>query len=55
MSEGDKWVLAQSASIALALRSDPGEGRPVETAEMAVRAFATKELGKSTMIAALED
>ncbi|PVF99770.1 hypothetical protein CPB86DRAFT_846737 [Serendipita vermifera] len=55
MSEGDKWVVSQSANVALALRSDPGEGRPVETAEMAVRAFATKELGKNTAIAALED
>jgi hypothetical protein len=55
MSEGDKWVWSQITSVGLALRSNPGEGKPVETAEMAVRAFATRELGKAAAIAALED
>jgi hypothetical protein len=55
MSEGDKWVWSQITSVSLALRSNPGEGKPVEAAEMAVRAFATRELGKAAAIAALED
>jgi hypothetical protein len=55
MSEGDKWLLNQINSIGLALRAIPEEGKPVAAAETAVRAFATKELGKSAAIAALED
>ncbi|KIM27520.1 hypothetical protein M408DRAFT_329967 [Serendipita vermifera MAFF 305830] len=55
MSEGDKWVWSQIMSVGLALRSIPGEGKPVETAELAVRAFATRELGKAAAIATLED
>jgi hypothetical protein len=55
MSEGDRWVWSQVTYVGLALRSTPGEGKPVETAEMAVRAFATRELGKAAAIAALED
>jgi len=55
MSEGDKWVWSQITSVGLALRSNPGEGKPVETAEEAVRAFTTRELGKAAAIATLED
>ncbi|EGO00931.1 hypothetical protein SERLA73DRAFT_178937 [Serpula lacrymans var. lacrymans S7.3] len=54
MSEGDKWVWAQSSSVSLALRAGTA-GKPVSTAELAVRKFATKELGKADAIAALED
>jgi len=54
MSEGDKWVQGQVSSIALALRSGT-QGKPVSTAETAVRSFATRELGKARSIAALED
>ena len=54
MSEGDKWVWAQTSTVALALRAGT-EGKPVQAAEQAVRKFATKELGKATTIAALED
>ncbi|GJJ07505.1 hypothetical protein Clacol_001707 [Clathrus columnatus] len=54
MSEGEKWVWNQTATVALALRAG-GEGKPVECADQAVRKFATKELGKATLIAALED
>lgn len=55
MSEGDKWVWSQITSVGLALRANPEEGKPVDAAELAVRAFATKELGKAAAIAALED
>lgn len=55
MSEGDKWVRMQISAVELALSSIPEEGKPVETAETAVRAFATRELGKAATIAALED
>ena len=54
MSEGDKWVAGQANNIALALRAGT-VGKPVHTAEQAVRKFATKELGKADLIAALED
>ncbi|KAF8529068.1 hypothetical protein BU17DRAFT_37260 [Hysterangium stoloniferum] len=54
MSEGDKWVWAQTSTVALALRTGT-EGKPVQAAEQAVRKFATKELGKAASIAALED
>ncbi|KAH8118437.1 hypothetical protein DFH11DRAFT_1686607 [Phellopilus nigrolimitatus] len=54
MSEGDRWVTNQAHNIALALRAGT-EGKPVHTAETAVRSFATKELGKADLIAALED
>jgi len=54
MSEGDKWVWAQTSTVALALRAGT-EGKPVQAAEQAVRKFATKELGKAASIAALED
>lgn len=54
MSEGDKWVVAQASNIGLALRAGTA-GKPVETAGSAVRSFATKELGKASVIAALED
>ncbi|CAL1702185.1 unnamed protein product [Somion occarium] len=54
MSEGDKWVANQASSVGLALRAGR-EGKPVHTAAAAVRSFATKELGKAKIIAALED
>jgi Flp pilus assembly protein CpaB len=54
MSEGEKWVANQTADIALALRAG-AESKPVHTADMAVRRFATKELGKAHAIATLED
>ncbi|KZW03984.1 hypothetical protein EXIGLDRAFT_10097 [Exidia glandulosa HHB12029] len=55
MSEGEKWVHNQVSLLAIALRAPPSEGRPVETATKAVRAFATKELGRAEAIAALDD
>lgn len=54
MSEGDKWVVNQVSSVGLVLRSG-AEGKPVFEAEKAVRGFATRELGKAKVIAALED
>ncbi|KZO92731.1 hypothetical protein CALVIDRAFT_540613 [Calocera viscosa TUFC12733] len=54
MSEGDRWVRAETEMISLALRQGT-EGHPVTTAEAAVRAFATRELGKAEFIAALEE
>ncbi|KAJ4466506.1 hypothetical protein J3R30DRAFT_2268970 [Lentinula aciculospora] len=54
MSEGDKWVHAQTSHIVIALRAGTS-GEPVKTADAAVRKFATKELGKAELIASLED
>jgi len=54
MSEGDKWVMAQAASVGLALRAGTA-GKPVSAAQSAVRKFTTKELGKAGVIASLED
>ncbi|KAG6900912.1 hypothetical protein C0993_004349 [Termitomyces sp. T159_Od127] len=54
MSEGDKWLWAQVSSISHALNAGTA-GQPVKAAESAVRRFATKELGKADLIAALED
>ncbi|KAL4075935.1 hypothetical protein J3A83DRAFT_4357072 [Scleroderma citrinum] len=54
MSEGDKWVKSQISTVSLALRSGTA-GKPVSTAEAAVRKFATRELSKADAIAALED
>ncbi|KIM68615.1 hypothetical protein SCLCIDRAFT_1208810 [Scleroderma citrinum Foug A] len=54
MSEGDKWVKSQISTVSLALRSGT-VGKPISTAEAAVRKFATKELSKADAIAALED
>jgi hypothetical protein len=54
MSEGDKWVLAQSSNISLALRAG-SSGKPVQTAQDAVRKFASRALTKAEMIASLED
>lgn len=54
MSEGDKWVRGQTANVSLALRAGTA-GKPVATAEAAVRKFATRELGKAEAIASLED
>ncbi|CCA71110.1 hypothetical protein PIIN_05045 [Serendipita indica DSM 11827] len=55
MSEGDKWVWNQISTVGLALRAIPSEGQPVATAEQAVRAFTTRELGKAASIASIED
>ncbi|TFY77297.1 hypothetical protein EWM64_g6717 [Hericium alpestre] len=54
MSEGEKWVSAQVSNVSLALRAGTA-GHPVQTAQTAVRSFATKELGKARAIATLED
>jgi hypothetical protein len=54
MSEGDKWVFAQVATVSRALNSG-GEGKPVQVAGEAVRKFTTRELGKAGLIASLED
>jgi hypothetical protein len=54
MSEGDKWIWAQASTVARALSAGTA-GQPVNTAESAVRKFATKELGKAHLIASLED
>lgn len=54
MSEGDKWVRAQVHTVSIALRTG-NAGKPVSTAQAAVRKFATKELSKADAIAALED
>lgn len=55
MSEGDRWVHSQVATLALALRAPGSDGKPVKTADTAVRRFATRELGKAELIATLED
>lgn len=47
-------VANQVKSAALALRTG-AEGKPVQSAESAIRKFATRELGKAAMIASLED
>ncbi|KZT74442.1 hypothetical protein DAEQUDRAFT_734747 [Daedalea quercina L-15889] len=54
MSEGERWVREETASIAAALRLG-AQGKPVKTAEDAVRGFATKELGKAGTIWSYED
>ncbi|OCB87512.1 hypothetical protein A7U60_g5417 [Sanghuangporus baumii] len=54
MSEGERWVNAQTHNVALALRAG-SEGKAVHTAETIVRNFATRELGKAELIASLED
>jgi uncharacterized membrane protein len=54
MSEGDRWVDAQVATVAGSLR-EGNVGKPVQNAESTVRKFATKQLGKAETIAALED
>lgn len=54
MSEGEKWVVQQVATIGGLLR-EGSEGKPVHNAQSAVRRFATKQLGKADVIAALED
>ena len=55
MSEGDQWVGKSVASVALALRLPGPEGKPVGTANNAVRSFATRELNQAAAIATLED
>ncbi|KAI9001164.1 hypothetical protein BD414DRAFT_511746 [Trametes punicea] len=54
MSEGDSWIALQTADIAIALRQGT-EGKPVHTAQAAVKSFATKSLGRAEFIASLED
>ncbi|KAI9063362.1 hypothetical protein FKP32DRAFT_1650965 [Trametes sanguinea] len=54
MSEGDSWIALETADIAVALRQGTA-GKPVHTAEAAVRSFATKSLGQADFIASLED
>lgn len=54
MSEGDKWVWEQAATVSRALKAD-SSGKPIQEAEAAVRRFATRELGKADLIASLED
>ncbi|KAJ3800424.1 hypothetical protein GGU11DRAFT_742508 [Lentinula aff. detonsa] len=54
MSEGDKWIHAQTSNVVIALRAGTA-GEPVKTADAAVRKFATRELGKAELIASLED
>lgn len=55
MSEGEKWVYSQVATLCLALRAPGDDGKPVQTADTAVRRFTTRELGKAELIATLED
>lgn len=43
MSEGEKWIINQTQSVALAIRAGK-TARPVQTAKSAVQAFATREL-----------
>ncbi|RPD61962.1 hypothetical protein L226DRAFT_535339 [Lentinus tigrinus ALCF2SS1-7] len=54
MSEGDSWIALTTADVAASLRMGT-EGKPVHTAESAVRSFATKSLGKAEFIASVED
>ncbi|TFK28817.1 hypothetical protein FA15DRAFT_664883 [Coprinopsis marcescibilis] len=54
MSEGDAWIWAQVSLIARALSGNADE-KPVQTAGAAVRKFTTKELGKASIIATVED
>ena len=54
MSEGDAWVMGKAADISYALHVGTA-GKPVQTAQAAVRHFATKELGRAELIASLED
>lgn len=54
MSEGDKWIWGQVTNVSRALREGTS-GKAVQTASSAVRRFATRELGKAHLIAALED
>ncbi|KAF8211199.1 hypothetical protein K438DRAFT_1806875 [Mycena galopus ATCC 62051] len=54
MSQGESWVLGQAVNVGLALRAGT-EGHPVQTADSAVRKFATRELGKADLIASLAD
>lgn len=54
MSEGEKWVSQQAATIGGLLR-EGSEGKPVSNAQSTVRRFATKQLGRADVIAALED
>jgi hypothetical protein len=53
MSEGDKWVKAQTSNLRRELRAK--DRKPVETAGTIVWSFATQKLIKADLIASLED
>lgn len=53
MSEGDKWLLTSSHSIALALRAGP-KGRPVHAAATAIDKYVSREL-KSSQVASVDE
>jgi hypothetical protein len=58
MAEGDKWVLEQTNSVALAIKTPGKEGKPVKTARQAVHKFATRELRsleKAATVASVEE
>ncbi|KAH6914992.1 hypothetical protein BKA70DRAFT_1257647 [Coprinopsis sp. MPI-PUGE-AT-0042] len=54
MSEGDKWVWAQVSLVARALNGT-ADGKPVQLTDAAIRKFTTRELGKASLIASVED
>lgn len=54
MSEGDKWVWSSVSLVARAL-SGTSDGKSVQTADAAIRKFTTRELGKASLIASVED
>lgn len=54
MSEGDQWVKNTVAAVAYALR-DSINGRPIETAETAIRGYAKVNLGKVKVNTALDE
>ena len=54
MSEGDKWVWAQVSLVGRALNGT-ADGKPVQLTDAAIRKFTTRELGKASLIASVED
>ena len=57
MSEGEKWIVNSTHSVALAVRTGRS-ARPVSTARAAVQAFATRELKtveKGSAVASVEE
>lgn len=54
MTEGDAWLVKQTQLLALALRQGR-RGQPVQTAQEAVRKFATQELKSMDKLAAVEE
>lgn len=54
MTEGDAWLLKQTQLLALALRQGR-HGKPVQTAQDAVRKFATNELKSIDKLASVEE